>query len=207
VDHHGCTTRDSCDPRACLGPACRDHLLVTDARLPTRDGRRAGVWGKGPHDQAMPGNPAGRGGNPARCLVCSRAALTGLRTAGLPGVGRAELAPHLKTPWGDGDRAEGGAPFAALSGGARGDLMEQCDLPTVDPSRTSPHLHQARAGAVFLPAQCLPPTFTSAPAVHATPAPGAAPGPSGAARPGVPALRASASRFPVVIKDTTGYSG
>jgi len=38
-----------------------------------------------------------------------------------------------------------------------------------------------------LPAPCLPPTHTSAPAVHAPPAPGAAPGPAGAARPGGPA--------------------
>ena len=36
--------------RACLGPACRDHFLVPDGRLPARDGRRAGVWGEGPHD-------------------------------------------------------------------------------------------------------------------------------------------------------------
>jgi len=66
--------------------------------------------------------------------------------------------------------------------------MERSDLPTADTSRTPPHLHQARAGALPLPAQCLPPTLTSAPAVHATPAQGAAPGPSGAALPGVPAL-------------------
>jgi len=65
--------------------------------------------------------------------------------------------------------------------------MERSDLPTVDTSRTPPHLHQARAGALPLPAQCLPLTLTSAPAVHATPAQGAAPGPSGAALPGVPA--------------------
>ena len=66
--------------------------------------------------------------------------------------------------------------------------MERSDLPTVDPSRIPPHLHQARAGALPLPAQCLPPTLTSAPAVYATPAQGAAPGPSGAALPGVPEL-------------------
>jgi len=35
-------------------------------------------------------------------------------------------------------------PFAALSAGARGGLMERSDLPTADPSRTPPHLHQAR---------------------------------------------------------------
>jgi hypothetical protein len=93
----------------------------------------------------------------------------------------------LHSPGGDGDRAEGRTPFAALSAGARGGRMERSDLPTADTSRTPPHLHQARAGAVSLPAQCLPLTLTSAPAVHATPAQGAAPGPSGAARPGVPA--------------------
>jgi hypothetical protein len=59
--------------------------------------------------------------------------------------------------------------------------MERSDFPTADFSRTLPHLHQARAGAWPLPAQCLPPTRTSAPAVHATPAPGAEPGRSGAA--------------------------
>ena len=48
--HHGCTTRERCDSRACLEPACRAHLLVTDVCLPARDGRRAGVWGEGPHD-------------------------------------------------------------------------------------------------------------------------------------------------------------
>ena len=48
--------------------------------------------------------------------------------------------------------------------------MERSDLPTADPSRTPPHLHQARAGAWPLPAQCLPLTLTSAPAVHAPPA-------------------------------------
>lgn len=94
----------------------------------------------------------------------------------------------LHSPGGDGDRAEGRTPFAALSAGARGGRMERSDLPTADTSRTPPHLHQARAGAVSLPAQCLPLTRTSAPAVHAPPAPGAAPGPSGAALPGVPAL-------------------
>jgi len=39
--------------------------------------------------------------------------------------------------------------------------MERSDLPTADTSRTPPHLHQARAGALPLPAQCLPPTLTS----------------------------------------------
>jgi hypothetical protein len=52
--------------------------------------------------------------------------------------------------------------------------------------RPPPPRRQARAGAVSLPAQCLPPTLTSAPAVHAPPAPGAAPGPSGAALTGLP---------------------
>src|SRR5438132_2850553 len=37
--HPGCTTRGTCTARACLGPACRAHLLVTDARLLARDGR------------------------------------------------------------------------------------------------------------------------------------------------------------------------
>ena len=40
--------------------------------------------------------------------------------------------------------------------------MERSDLPTADPSRTPPHLHQARAGAWPLPAQCLPLPLTSA---------------------------------------------
>jgi len=59
--HPGCMTRGTCTARACLGPACRAHLLVTDARLPARDGRRAGVWGKGPHAlQEMPLSYAAR---------------------------------------------------------------------------------------------------------------------------------------------------
>jgi hypothetical protein len=73
-------------------------------------------------------------------------------------------------------------PFAALSDGARGGLMERSDLPTADPSRTPPHLHQARAGAVCLPAQCLPLTLASALVGHAPPAQGAAPMPSRAVR-------------------------
>ena len=64
--------------------------------------------------------------------------------------------------------------------------MERSDLPTAAPS--APYLHQARAGALPLPAQCLPPTLIGAPAVHAMPAQGAAPGPAGAALPGVPSL-------------------
>src|SRR5712691_11964463 len=64
--------------------------------------------------------------------------------------------------------------------------MERSDLPTADTSRTPPHLHQARAGAVSLPAQCLPLTLTSARAAYAPPAQGAAPGPSGAALTGLP---------------------
>jgi hypothetical protein len=72
--------------------------------------------------------------------------------------------------------------------------------------RPPPPRRQARARAVPLPAPCLPPTLTSAPAVHAPPVLGAAPGPSGperrwhalearAARPGVPA-RASQGQPP-----------
>jgi len=112
-------------------------------------------------------------------------------------VGRARLRAGptpSNSPGGEGDRAEGRTPFAALSAGARGGLMERSDLPTADTSRTPPHLHQARAGAFSLPAQCLPLTLASAPAGHATPAQGAAPGPvcaaalggaaSGAARKG-----------------------
>jgi len=73
--------------------------------------------------------------------------------------------------------------------------MERSDLPTADTSRTPPAPGTFRAalplqrdtGALPLPAQCLPPTLTNAPAVHAPPAPGAASGPSGAALPGGPA--------------------
>ena len=64
--------------------------------------------------------------------------------------------------------------------------MERSDLPTADTCRTPSQLHQARAGAVFLPAQCLPLTLAHAPAVHETPSPGAAPGPFRAALTGLP---------------------
>jgi hypothetical protein len=67
-------------------------------------------------------------------------------------VGRASLRAGptpCNSPGGDGDRAEGRMPFAALSAGARGGLRERSDLPLADPSRIPPHLHQARVALPY----------------------------------------------------------
>jgi len=81
---------------------------------------------------AQPEAGAARG-NPARC--CTSAALTRADRAadGCADCPCGERSwPHtLASLGGEGDRAEGRTPFAALSAGARGGLRERSDLPTV----------------------------------------------------------------------------
>jgi hypothetical protein len=101
-------------------------------------------------------------------------------------VGRASLragpTPY-NSPGGDGGEAEGRMPFAALSADARGGLKARSAFRQWTPSAYHPTLHQARAGALPLPAQCLLLTLAHALADCPTPAaeatvPGSGPTPT-----------------------------
>jgi len=192
--------------RACLGPRRSGVLPPPHPRRPARDCGARGCEGQSPSlSSAMGRQPRRAGvatrGTPAR--RCTRAAVPRVDTKAIAALPARAASGAGRTPYhslgGDGDRAEGRTPFAALSAGARGGLKARSACRQRTPSAPHPtctrHVsrcptasarHRRLAPACAVPATALH-QRTSAPAGHAPPAPGTAPEPAGATLPGVPA--------------------